>query len=113
MQPEFYLNKYVADTVGKRLIYLPIYSVLFNIKTLSKQIKYDSLILKACTIFPAAILSSLEHFCFCVCLICLSMSNAQLRFTVGGLLIGFAKSNSPKARKISESGRIIPFRQGI
>ena len=39
----------------------------------------------------------------------------QIKFSaaVGGLLIGFAKSNSPKARKISESGRIMPFRQGI
>ena len=40
-------------------------------------------------------------------------TTAQLRFAVGGLLIGFAKSNSPKARKVSESGRIIPFRQGV
>ena len=37
--------------------------------------------------------------------------SAHLQFAVGGLLIGFAKSNSPKARKVSESGRIIPFRQ--
>ena len=38
---------------------------------------------------------------------------AQLRFAVGGLLIGFAMSNSPIRRKISESGRIMPYRQGI
>ena len=32
-------------------------------------------------------------------------SNAQCHFDVGRLLIGFSKSNSPKVRKISASGR--------
>ena len=40
-------------------------------------------------------------------------NTALRRLAVGGLLIGFSKSISPKVRKISESGRIMPFRQGI
>ena len=39
--------------------------------------------------------------------------NAQCHFVVGGLLIGFSKSNSPKVRKMSESGRIIPLKKRI
>ena len=38
---------------------------------------------------------------------------AQCHFVVGGLLIGFSKSNSPKVRKMSESGRIIPLKKRI
>ena len=38
---------------------------------------------------------------------------ALLRFAVGGLLIGFPKSNAPKVRQISESGRIMPLKQRI
>ena len=48
-----------------------------------------------------------------VILLILFDSDAQLRFAIGELLIGFAMSNSPKGRKISESDRIMPFRQGI
>ena len=41
-----------------------------------------------------------------------SSSNlAQCHFVVGGLLIGFSKSNSPKVRKMSESGKIIPLKK--
>ena len=36
--------------------------------------------------------------------------NAQYHFVIGGLIIGFSKSNSPKKRKMSESGRIIPLK---
>ena len=39
--------------------------------------------------------------------------NAQWHFVVGGLLIGFSKSNSPKVRRMSESGRIIPLKKRI
>ena len=38
---------------------------------------------------------------------------AQIRFAVGGLLIGFTKTNSPKVQKTSESGWIMPLRQRI
>ena len=38
---------------------------------------------------------------------------ALLRFTVGGLLIGFPKSNAPKVRKVSESVRIMTLKQRI
>ena len=42
-----------------------------------------------------------------------NMHQCTIAIRRGGLLIGFAKSNSPKARQIRESGRIMPFRQGI
>ena len=35
--------------------------------------------------------------------------SAQRNFVVGGLLIGFSKSNLQKVRKMSESGRTIPL----
>ena len=40
-------------------------------------------------------------------------SIALLRFAVGGLLLGFPKSNAPKIRKVCESGRIMPLKQRI
>ena len=39
--------------------------------------------------------------------------SAQLQFAVGGLLIGFTKTNSPQAQNTSESGWIMPLRQEI
>ena len=48
-----------------------------------------------------------------VCIMTYIHLQKTLRFAVGGLLIGFAKQNSPKVRTNSESGMIIPFRQGI
>ena len=41
------------------------------------------------------------------------VNSAQCHFVVGGLLIGFSNSNSPKVRKMSESGRIIPLKKRI